>query len=129
MPDHICVRPSNESFIAAGLWQPAKQELDNIRANLLRNSRPFRRLISSPRFEEFFGEAKVASPSTSAKSKGKGKAKGKKGEDQDEVEEKEERQRAGKDVAIKVEHRERTNIFGREDELKVAPKGVPKDHP
>ena len=27
-----------------------------------------------------------------------------------------------------VAERERTSIFGREDELKVAPKGIPKDH-
>ncbi|KAG7093334.1 hypothetical protein E1B28_007014 [Marasmius oreades] len=52
----------------------------------MRNSKPFRDIISAPDFVKIFGEAKP-------QSKG-----------------------------------ERSNIFGAEDELKVAPKGVVKDH-
>ncbi|RXW21897.1 hypothetical protein EST38_g3980 [Candolleomyces aberdarensis] len=83
---HIAVKPGNESIIAAGLWCPGRAELANLRTNLQRNSKPFRRVISSPEFVKFFGKAQPH-------------PKG-----------------------------ERQNIFGFEDELKVAPKGVPKDH-
>lgn len=83
---HICVKPGNESIIAAGLWCPGRNELANIRTNLQRDSRRLRRAISAPKFVEFFGKP--------------------------------ERHPKG----------QRQSIFGHEDELKVAPKGVAKDH-
>ncbi|TFK21201.1 hypothetical protein FA15DRAFT_672761 [Coprinopsis marcescibilis] len=80
------LKPGGESLIAAGLWCPGRQELASLRTNLLRDSGPFKRVISAPRFVELFGKA--------------------------------ERNPEGG----------RSNIFGGEDELKVAPKGVAKDH-
>ncbi|PVG03990.1 hypothetical protein CPB86DRAFT_803964 [Serendipita vermifera] len=75
-----------DNFIAAGAWCPGKNELEQIRSHIQRNSSQLRAIISEPTFESLFGPAK--------KSKDK-----------------------------------RQSIFGRDDELKVAPKGVPKDHP
>jgi len=96
---HFCVKPG-ESFLAAGSWQPGKDELQTIRANLLRSSSRFRGIISSPAFEKLFGEAK---PKPAVK---------------------------GKKVSPTTtdSYSQRRNVFGREDELKVAPKGVAKDH-
>ncbi|KAJ3510472.1 hypothetical protein NLJ89_g4655 [Agrocybe chaxingu] len=51
------VQPGNESLIAAGIWCPARTELNTIRANIQRNSRRLRRIISSPEFVEHFGKA------------------------------------------------------------------------
>ncbi|CAA7263392.1 unnamed protein product [Cyclocybe aegerita] len=55
---HISVQPGNESLIAAGIWCPARNELNTIRANIQRNPRRLRRIISSPEFVEHFGKAK-----------------------------------------------------------------------
>ena len=66
----------------------------------MRSSTRFKDIISSPEFEKIFGEAKP-----------KPSPKGKKANP------------AGTDS-----YSQRRNVFGREDELKVAPKGVPKDH-
>ncbi|KDR66464.1 hypothetical protein GALMADRAFT_80905, partial [Galerina marginata CBS 339.88] len=52
------VKPGNASIIAAGSWCPGKNELATIRANILRNPRRLRRIISSPEFVELFGEAR-----------------------------------------------------------------------
>uniref|UniRef100_D8Q672 Uncharacterized protein n=1 Tax=Schizophyllum commune (strain H4-8 / FGSC 9210) TaxID=578458 RepID=D8Q672_SCHCM len=79
-------KPGNQSIIAAGAWCPGKNELSTIRANIKRNPRRLREIISTPDFVEHFGEPKP--------------------------------QPEG----------ERSNIFGMEDELKVAPKGVDKNH-
>ncbi|KAI5829362.1 hypothetical protein K523DRAFT_320647 [Schizophyllum commune Tattone D] len=79
-------KPGNQSIIAAGAWCPGKNELSTIRANIKRNPRRLREIISAPEFVEHFGEPKP-------------QAEG-----------------------------ERSNIFGMEDELKVAPKGVDKNH-
>ncbi|TFY64800.1 hypothetical protein EVJ58_g2369 [Rhodofomes roseus] len=84
---HIAIIPGGESLIAAGAWQPGKNELATIRNNILRSPRRLRNIISEPEFVRYFGEARPD-------------AKG-----------------------------GRSNIFGREDELKNAPKGVAKDHP
>ncbi|KZT63515.1 hypothetical protein DAEQUDRAFT_815601 [Daedalea quercina L-15889] len=84
---HILVKPGGESLIAAGAWQPGKNELATIRSNILRSPRRLREIISAPDFVRYFGE-----PTPDAKG-------------------------------------ERSSIFGREDELKNAPKGVAKDHP
>ncbi|PPQ65078.1 hypothetical protein CVT24_003032 [Panaeolus cyanescens] len=79
-------KPGNQSIIAGGSWCPGRQELATIRANIARNSRRLRRVISDPEFVRYFGEPH---PHPNG---------------------------------------ERQNIFGHEDELKVAPKGVDKDH-
>jgi len=83
---HIAIKPDGESIIAAGSWQPGRNELATIRSNLLRSSTRFRNVISTPPFVELFGEPKPP-------------PKG-----------------------------QRRSIFGMEDELKVAPKGVEKTH-
>ncbi|KAL4244933.1 Conserved hypothetical protein CHP02453 [Abortiporus biennis] len=83
---HVAVRPGGESLIAAGSWQPGKNELSTIRNNIQRSSTRLRKTISAPQFVKFFGEPKPH-------------PKG---------------------------HRQ--NIFGMEDELKVAPKGIEKTH-
>lgn len=66
----------------------------------MRSSSRLRQLISSEEFEKFFGEAKP-----------KPKPKGDKAK-----------------VNDYASYSQRRNVFGREDELKVAPKGVDKDH-
>ncbi|KAJ7031573.1 hypothetical protein C8F04DRAFT_1362898 [Mycena alexandri] len=76
-------KPGNHSMIAAGAWNPAKNELDTIRSNIQRDPSRLRGLINDPVFVKYFGEPKPGA---------------------------------------------RRNIFGREDELKVAPKGIPKTH-
>lgn len=73
-------------MIAAGVWQPQRNELATIRSNLLRSTTRLRGVISDPQFVGLFGEPKPH-------------PKG-----------------------------ERQSIFGREDELKTAPKGVDKNH-
>ncbi|OBZ77021.1 hypothetical protein A0H81_03117 [Grifola frondosa] len=83
---HVAIRPGSESLIAAGTWCPGKNELATIRNNLLRSSARLRKLISAPKFVEYFGKAEPHPKGS------------------------------------------RQNIFGMEDELKVAPKGVSKTH-
>ncbi|WVR08496.1 hypothetical protein IAU60_005551 [Kwoniella sp. DSM 27419] len=82
---HLSISPNNRSLIAAGVWQPGKNELATIRHHLTTNPQQFRDVIEEPQFVELFGEAK--------EKKGK-----------------------------------RQNVFGNDDALKVAPKGVDKDH-
>ncbi|KAH8102103.1 hypothetical protein BXZ70DRAFT_930303 [Cristinia sonorae] len=79
--------PGNKSLIAAGIWQPGKNELQTIRNNIMHSSTRLRKAISSKRFVELFGEAKPHPKGL------------------------------------------RQNIFGGDDELKTAPKGVDKTHP
>lgn len=83
---HIAVIPNGRSIVAAGAWQPGKNELATMRSHIKRNSTRLRKIISNPEFVKFFGKP-TPHP-----------------------------------------NRERQNIFGAEDELKTAPKGVPKDH-
>ncbi|CAL1710098.1 unnamed protein product [Somion occarium] len=83
---HICISPGGQSLIAAGSWQPGKNELSTIRNNILRSSRRLREIISDPTFVGLFGEPKPHPKGL------------------------------------------RRNIFGMEDELKVAPKGIDKNH-
>ncbi|WVF67960.1 hypothetical protein IAT40_002722 [Kwoniella sp. CBS 6097] len=82
---HLSISPNNRSLIAAGVWQPGKNELASIRHQLLTNPRRFRDVIENKEFVKLFGEAK--------EKKGK-----------------------------------RQNVFGNDDALKVAPKGIEKDH-
>ncbi|KAF8478830.1 hypothetical protein JB92DRAFT_1823346 [Gautieria morchelliformis] len=78
--------PGGRSLVAAGAWQPGKNELATMRHHILRNSSRLRNVISDPEFVKFFGK-----PSPHPKG-------------------------------------EQQNIFGHEDELKVAPKGIDKNH-
>ncbi|KAF8509652.1 hypothetical protein BU17DRAFT_19629, partial [Hysterangium stoloniferum] len=78
--------PNGRSLIAAGAWQPGKNELSTIRHHIQHDSSRLRNIISDPEFVKFFGE-----PSPHPK-------------------------------------KERQNVFGHEDELKVAPKGIDKSH-
>ncbi|KAH9474460.1 hypothetical protein JR316_0012919 [Psilocybe cubensis] len=50
--------PGGHSMIAAGSWQPGRNELATIRANIQRNPRRLRNVISAPDFVKFFGPAK-----------------------------------------------------------------------
>ncbi|KAH7096921.1 hypothetical protein BKA62DRAFT_483760 [Auriculariales sp. MPI-PUGE-AT-0066] len=81
------LRPGGGSLIAAGLWQPAKDSLQLVRANIQRRAERFRRVIGAPEFVKMFGEA-------TPHPKG-----------------------------------QRRNVYGGEDELKTAPKGIEKTHP
>ncbi|EMD36777.1 hypothetical protein CERSUDRAFT_83800 [Gelatoporia subvermispora B] len=80
------VRPDGGSLIAAGAWQPGKNELATIRNNIQRSSARLRKIISAPDFVKYFGAAQPHPKGL------------------------------------------RQNIFGHEDELKTAPKGVDKTH-
>lgn len=97
---YIQIQPGNKSFLAAGLWQPGKNELETLRSHIKHSSANFRSIISAPEFVAHFGEPKPVTQSKSAK---KGHS--------------------------DVDFFQRSNIFGREDELKVAPKGIDKNHP
>jgi uncharacterized protein (DUF2461 family) len=83
---YLSLCPNDKSILAAGVWCPAKTEMQTIRHHLLNTPERFREVIGSEAFVDMFGPA---SP-------------GKKGE--------------------------RRNVFGHEDALKVAPKGVDKGH-
>jgi uncharacterized protein (DUF2461 family) len=81
------IKPGGRSIIAGGAWQPERQDLQNIRASILRSSARLRAVISDPTFVAHFGKPE---PHPEGK---------------------------------------RQSIFGSEDQLKVAPKGIDKDHP
>ncbi|WVW80960.1 hypothetical protein I302_102951 [Kwoniella bestiolae CBS 10118] len=83
---HLSISPNDRSLIAAGIWQPGKNELAQIRHNLLSDPQRFRDCIEQEEFVRLFGEAKP-------------------------------HKKGG-----------RQNVFGNDDQLKVAPKGVEKDH-
>jgi len=83
---HLAIIPNNRSVVAAGAWQPGKNELATMRHHILHNPSRLRGVISDPEFVNYFG---AATPHPKG---------------------------------------ERQNIFGQEDELKVAPKGVNKGH-
>ncbi|KAK7677846.1 hypothetical protein QCA50_019158 [Cerrena zonata] len=51
-------KPGGQSLLAAGSWQPGKNEIAMIRNNIVRSSRRLRNVISAPAFVELFGEAK-----------------------------------------------------------------------
>jgi uncharacterized protein (DUF2461 family) len=83
---HLSISPNNHSILAAGVWQPGKDELASIRHRLTTNPDQFRQVIGAKEFVKMFGEA--------TPKKGGG----------------------------------RQNVFGHDDALKVAPKGVDKTH-
>jgi len=83
---HLSISPNNHSLLAAGVWQPGKDELASIRQRLTTEPETFRRVIGAKEFVEMFGKAEPK--------KGGG----------------------------------RQNVFGHDDALKVAPKGIDKGH-
>ena len=83
---YLQISPNGNSLIAAGVWQPGKNELQTIRHHLLSEPERFRQTIGNEDFVRLFGPPKMH-------------AKGK-----------------------------RQNVFGHDDALKVAPKGIEKGH-
>ncbi|KAJ3480469.1 hypothetical protein NLI96_g8327 [Meripilus lineatus] len=83
---HVRIEPGGNSIIAAGAWQPGKNELATIRNNILRSPKRLKDIISEPAFEKLFGKARPDP-------------------------------KGG-----------RSSVFGFEDELKTAPKGIDKTH-
>ncbi|KAK9898812.1 hypothetical protein P389DRAFT_193832 [Cystobasidium minutum MCA 4210] len=55
---YLQISPGGRSLLAGGKWTPDKNDLATIRTNIIRNSKPFRRIINAPRFVELFGPAK-----------------------------------------------------------------------
>ncbi|KAL7007914.1 hypothetical protein EMMF5_002561 [Cystobasidiomycetes sp. EMM_F5] len=54
---YLQIAPGN-SLLAGGRWDPPKNDLATIRSNILRSSKPFRRVISDANFVKHFGPAK-----------------------------------------------------------------------
>lgn len=101
---HVLIKPGGQSFFAAGRWQPEREDLAIIRRNILNDTQEARALkaaVSEPSFVKWFG-----APKGCAKAKSKAKAK------------------------AQTETHQRCNLWGGDDQLKVAPKieGVDKNH-
>lgn len=56
---YLQISPNGRSLLAGGKWSPDKNDLATIRTNILRTSKPLRKVISAPRFVKMFGPAKV----------------------------------------------------------------------
>lgn len=50
------VQPDNQSFMAAGFWQPEAADLKRIREEIAADAAPLRKIINSKSFKEHFGE-------------------------------------------------------------------------
>lgn len=103
---HVLIKPGGRSFFAAGRWQPEKQDLATIRQHILQDTRQARALKASvkhPHFVKWFGPPK--GDASAAKAKGKSKTK-------------------------TQQTQQRCNLWGGDDQLKVAPKiaAVDKTH-
>ncbi|KAJ1024764.1 hypothetical protein NDA16_002804 [Ustilago loliicola] len=101
---HVLIKPGGRSFFAAGRWQPEREDLATIRQHILDNTREAQALkaaVREPALVKWFGAPK------GDKEKGKTKAKAKSAQVQ-----------------------QRCNLWGGDDQLKVAPKiaGVDKTH-
>lgn len=101
---HVLIKPGGRSFFAAGRWQPEKEDLAAIRQHILEKTpqaQALRQAVQEPSFVKWFGPPKL-----NADSKVKAKTKSK-------------------------PDQQRCNLWGGDDELKVAPKiaGVDKTHP
>ncbi|SPO28844.1 uncharacterized protein UTRI_05094_B [Ustilago trichophora] len=103
---HVLIKPNGRSFFAAGRWQPEKQDLAIIRQHILDNTHQAKALkaaVNDPDFVKWFGPPKRDASATKAKAKAR----------------------------PKTQHsQQRCNLWGGDDELKVAPKipGVDKTH-
>ncbi|GJJ14658.1 hypothetical protein Clacol_008924 [Clathrus columnatus] len=80
------VSPNGRSLVAAGAWQPGRNELSTMRHHIQHDPSRLRNIISDPEFIKIFGEPWPHPEG------------------------------------------ERQSIFGSEDELKTAPKGIDKNH-
>lgn len=101
---HVLIKPRGQSFFAAGRWQPEKEHLALLRQHILDNTpqaRALKAAVQHPNFVKWFGAPK---PESNSKTNTKSKS-----------------QKA---------LQQRCNLWGGNDELKVAPKipGVDKTH-
>jgi uncharacterized protein (DUF2461 family) len=55
---YLGISPNGHSVLAAGVWQPGKDELANMRQSILRDPSVLRDCISRPDFVEMFGPPK-----------------------------------------------------------------------
>ena len=53
---HLNIRPNNESFIATGFWEPAKEDLLRIRKEFEMDDSEMRAIISDDTFKSVWGE-------------------------------------------------------------------------
>lgn len=56
---YLAISPNGNSILAAGVWQPGKDELATMRQNIIRNPQTLRDEISRPKFVELFGPPKL----------------------------------------------------------------------
>lgn len=67
---YLQISPNGRSLLAGGKWGPEKNDLATIRSNILRSSKPLRKVINDPKFVSLFGPAKLPAgkkaPSNSA---------------------------------------------------------------
>uniref|UniRef100_V5EF00 Uncharacterized protein n=1 Tax=Kalmanozyma brasiliensis (strain GHG001) TaxID=1365824 RepID=V5EF00_KALBG len=101
---HVLIKPGGRSFFAAGRWQPEREDLAVIRQHILDDTpeaQALKAAVSEPGFIKWYGAPK-GQQIKAAKTKGKA---------------------AGAS-------QQRSNLWGCDDELKVAPKiaGVDKTH-
>lgn len=52
---YLHVQPNNESFIAAGFWEPSKEDLLRIRKEFERDDKQIRTIISAKKFQTVWG--------------------------------------------------------------------------
>lgn len=104
---HVLVKPDGRSFFAAGRWEPNREDLAVIRQHILddtQEARELKAIVASPDFVDWFGPPKGH---TAQKTKGK-----------------------KNNSKYQPQQGQRCNLWGGDNELKVAPKiaGVDKTH-
>jgi uncharacterized protein (TIGR02453 family) len=57
---HLSIKPGHQSFFAAGIWQPGKTMLENIRQNMIRHGNLLREALSTEAVQEVFGQTGTA---------------------------------------------------------------------
>lgn len=55
LPCRPAVQANNSSLLAAGYWQPGADALKKIRACILDDSAPLRKILNEPAFVKYFG--------------------------------------------------------------------------
>lgn len=53
---YLHIQPNNESFIATGFWEPAKEDLLRIRKEIEMDDQEIRDIIDNPEFKKIWGE-------------------------------------------------------------------------
>lgn len=53
---YLHIKPGNESFLAAGFWEPNKEDLFRIRKELETDASEFRKIISDKKFKNTWGD-------------------------------------------------------------------------